>query len=111
MYLALLSYMYTHQKVSVPNRYLGMVISNPRQLLRRRNRFGTRRELRKRRRGISGEIPRVGARPGSTVPEARERFVGEDAHGGRFGGDRSVFALEPLTLTWRRVAVGILILG
>jgi hypothetical protein len=73
----------THQSVSVLDRHLGMVIPNSRQLLRRRNRSRTRREFRKRRSGISGESPRVGVRPGSTVPEARERFVGEGAHGGR----------------------------
>ena len=49
----------THHEVGIPNHHLGMVVPDPRQFLRRRNWVRTRREFRKWRSGIAGEITRI----------------------------------------------------
>ena len=67
-----------------------MIIPNPLQFLRSRDRPQPRREFCEWRSGISDEIHgiRWGPRSGSRTPETGERFVGEGTHGGwesRFG--------------------------
>lgn len=71
-----------HHELRVLNHNLGMIIPDPCQLLCGRNRFRPRREFHKRGSSIADKIYRIwmGFRSGSPGPEARERFVGEDAH-------------------------------
>jgi len=103
----------THHKVIVPNGHSGVIVVNLRELLRRRNRFRNRVQFRKWWGGISNEIwgADVSFRPGSFVPEARERLVGEDAHGRRKSKvqrvqeDRGVFTPRPLHNPMRGILI------